>query len=106
MSFDALDFTMLSVRRELDVGAPSLIEQIPGPEIASFEVAVDALRARLRSLPGLDADLLLAVLVLEEDQRQVAGRLGLTHEAVRKRFQRALSRARSYRDYFRSVIDD
>ncbi|MFN7702522.1 MAG: hypothetical protein ACK5U8_31860, partial [Deltaproteobacteria bacterium] len=43
-----------------------------------------------------DAELLLAVLVLDETQREAGERLGLTHDAARKRFQRALGRLREH----------
>jgi hypothetical protein len=91
-------------RDDPDLPEPVPIEQLPSPEVASFDSALAALRARLLRLPGLDTDLLLAVLVLEEDQATVAARLGLSHDATRKRFQRALVRARSYRVNLLSII--
>jgi transcriptional regulator GlxA family with amidase domain len=36
------------------------------------------------------------VLVLDENQREAAQRLGLSHDAARKRFQRALGRLREH----------
>ncbi|MBI5531794.1 MAG: sigma-70 family RNA polymerase sigma factor [Deltaproteobacteria bacterium] len=56
--------------------------------------AVAALRAWLEPIVGEDAELLVAVLVLEETQREAGERLGLSHDAARKRFQRALERVR------------
>jgi DNA-directed RNA polymerase specialized sigma24 family protein len=51
-----------------------------------------ALRDWLLDVAGEDGDLLLAVLVLEENQREAGERFGLSHEAARKRFRRALER--------------
>ena len=53
-------------------------------------------RAWLEPIVGADAELLLAVLVLDETQREAGHRLGLSHEAARKRFQRALTRLREH----------
>lgn len=55
-----------------------------------------ALRAWLVRVVGADAELVLAVLVLEETQREAGARLGLSNEAARKRFQRALARLRAH----------
>jgi len=52
------------------------------------------LHAWLASVVGEDAELLLAVLVLEETQREAGERLGLSHDVARKRFQRAFARIR------------
>jgi len=60
----------------------------PGP---SFPGEIAALRARLGPMTGADTDLLLAVVVLGADQREVAAQLGLSYEAARKRFQRAVA---------------
>ena len=62
----------------------------------SFEDDLDALRVWLASVVGEDAELLLAVLVLDETQREAGQRLGLSHDAARKRFQRALARLREH----------
>lgn len=62
----------------------------------SFDDDVAVLRAWLQPIVGADAELLLAVLVLDETQREAGERLGLTHEAARKRFQRALGRLREH----------
>ena len=58
------------------------------------ERAVAKLHAALATIVGADAELLVAVLVLEENQHEVAERLGLSHTAARKRTQRALRRVR------------
>lgn len=62
----------------------------------SFDDEVTVLRAWLEPIVGADADLLIAVLVLEETQREAGARLGLSPEAARKRFQRALGRLRDH----------
>ena len=62
----------------------------------SFEHDVAELRVWLTEIIGADAELLLAVLVLDENQREAAQRLGLSHDAARKRFQRALGRLREH----------
>ncbi len=60
----------------------------------SFPNELAALRARLAPVIGADADLLLGVVVLGADQHEIAVQLGLSHEAARKRFQRAVARIR------------
>ncbi len=71
----------------------SVLGLLPG---LGFDHDVAALRACLEPAVGEDADLLVAVLVLEETQREAGQRLGLSHDAARKRFQRALVRLREY----------
>jgi DNA-directed RNA polymerase specialized sigma24 family protein len=66
------------------------------PTGLSFAGELAALRARLAPVIGSDADLVLAVLVLDTDQREAAALLGLSHDAARKRLQRALRRLRTY----------
>src|SRR5262249_38879943 len=61
---------------------------VPGgihPTGLSFAGELAALRARLAPVIGADADLVLAVLVLDTDQREAAVLLGLSHDAARKR---------------------
>lgn len=58
------------------------------------EADLAALRAWLEAAVGEDAELVLAVLVLDETQREAGARLGLSHAAARKRFQRAIGRLR------------
>lgn len=48
----------------------------------------------LTDLIGTDADIVVAVVMMGEGQREVADRLGLGYDAVRKRYQRALARLR------------
>lgn len=64
------------------------------PDFVPGRLALADLRAEL-SVVGDDTDLLLAVLVLGETQREAADRLGIRHAAARKRFQRALGLARN-----------
>ena len=65
------------------------------PPAASLEENLEQLRGVLTESVGDDAELLLAVLVLGQSQREAGARLGLSHDAARKRFQRALGRART-----------
>jgi RNA polymerase sigma-70 factor (ECF subfamily) len=86
--FSARWFDKASVERwhASDHGLPRL----------SFDEDVAVLRAWLEPIVGGDAELLVAVLVLDETQREAGERLGLTHEAARKRFQRAFGRLREH----------
>jgi RNA polymerase sigma-70 factor (ECF subfamily) len=61
----------------------------------SFAGELEVLRARLLPIAGVDTDLLLAVVAIEENQREAAERAGLKHEAARKRFQTVLRRVRA-----------
>lgn len=53
-----------------------------------------AMWARIREAVGDDAELLMAVLVDGLSQREAAARLGISHDAARKRFQRAAGRVK------------
>lgn len=55
---------------------------------------VRALRDLLVELVGDDAELVIGAAIYGESQREVGERLGLTHEAARKRYQRAIARIR------------
>ena len=48
----------------------------------------------LHRLIGTDATLVISIAVLGERQQDAAAALGLSHEAGRKRYQRALKRLR------------
>lgn len=61
----------------------------------SFAGELVELRAQLVPLLGADADLVIAVLILEVDQHEAAARMGLTYTAARKRVQRAVLRMRA-----------
>ncbi len=60
------------------------------------DLIADALGNGLRSYLLTVSGFLLAVLVLDETQREAGERLGLSHDAARKRFQRALGRLREH----------
>ena len=53
-----------------------------------------SLRGWLATVVGSSADLIIEVVLAERSQREVAGILGVSHDAVRKRFQRALAHVR------------
>jgi RNA polymerase sigma-70 factor (ECF subfamily) len=55
---------------------------------------VRRLVARLRPVLGADAPLVVAIAVMGERQHDAAAALGLSHDAGRKRYQRALKRVR------------
>ena len=55
-----------------------------------------ALRRWLEPIVGEDVELLVSVLVVEQTQREAGRRLGLSHDAARKRYQRALARLRAH----------
>ena len=57
---------------------------------------IRALHGLLVGIVGEDADLVIGAAVYGESQREVGERLGLTHEAARKRFQRAMDRIRAH----------
>lgn len=70
---------------------PSRLGLPPG---AGVDAETAMLRELLARMVGADADLVVAVVVLGEGQDEAAGRLGIGHDAARKRFQRALRRIR------------
>ena len=80
-----------SIEVELDesIGA----EQAPAAS-ADLDREVARLVERLRPVIDGDAPLVVAIAVVGERQRDVAGALGLSHDATRKRYQRALRRVR------------
>jgi DNA-directed RNA polymerase specialized sigma24 family protein len=65
----------------------------------SFAGELADLRAQLVPLVGPDANLVVAALILEIDQRALAARMGLTYAAARKRVQRAVLRIRAQLPY-------
>jgi RNA polymerase sigma-70 factor (ECF subfamily) len=73
-------------------------EKQPSPfgveEGASDEEELAALQEWLAGEVGEDASLVMGAVIYGESQRALAERLGLRHDAARKRFQRALARLR------------
>lgn len=62
----------------------------------SFDEDVAVLRAWLEPVVGEDAELLVAVLVLDESRREVGERFGLAADSGRKRVQRAVARLQKH----------
>jgi len=62
------------------------------------EKEIEALREWLRRTLGGDddADLVIGAVVLEESHAELAARLGITHPAARKRFERVMKRLRRH----------
>lgn len=83
----ALVSPLLRTRGVSELGQPPRIDP---------EEDVEALRALLTRLVGGDADLVLGATVYGLSQREVGERLGLSHDAARKRFQRAIERIREH----------
>lgn len=89
-------------RTELADDAPAVdadraardISDLGVPAGLSTDAEVDALGRVLAELIGADASIVIAVSIRGESQREIAARLGLSHDAARKRFQRALRRLR------------
>jgi DNA-directed RNA polymerase specialized sigma24 family protein len=68
------------------------------PHGMSFDEEVQTLQGWLLPVTGDDTDLVLAVILLEETQREAGQRFGLSHAAARKRYQRALAVIRTRLD--------
>ena len=64
------------------------------PSGADTDDQTDLIRNDLARLVGIDADLVVAVVILGEGQCEAAERLGISHDATRKRYQRAIQRIR------------
>ena len=75
---------------------------VPPPELSELglpadlgpEAEVAAIRALLVPIVGDDTDLVIGAAIYGDSQHELADQLGITHEAARKRFQRALARLR------------
>ena len=65
------------------------------PPGASTDDEAELIRNYLARLVGVDADLVVAVVILGEGQYEAGIRLGISHAAARKRYQRALQRIRT-----------
>lgn len=80
-----------------------LADPVPPPELSELglpsdlapEAEVAAIRALLVPIVGDDADLVIGAAIYGDSQHELADQLGITHEAARKRFQRALARLRA-----------
>lgn len=78
-------------------------DPVPPPEPSELGLPADldpeeevaALRALLVPIVGDDADLVIGAAIYGDSQHELADQLGITHEAARKRFQRALARLRT-----------
>lgn len=84
----AREITDEVIHAEADPTAPADVACVADDPRAS------TIMRHLAALPPGDAALLLAVAVLGETQHEAAERLGITHDAARKRYQRALARLR------------
>ena len=62
------------------------------PDGVDVDVATGLLTERLRAWIGDDADIVVAIAIHGESSHEVAARLGIDAEAVRKRYRRALRR--------------
>lgn len=72
---------------------PSSVFGLPAGIDADSAAAM--IRKVLAAMIGDDADLVVAVVIVGQGQHEAAGRLGISHEAARKRYQRSMSRLRS-----------
>lgn len=87
-------------RREMPEPDDLGVEDRPPSPFFDIAPGIDADREAeeigriLTGLVGGDAGIVVAVVVMGEGQREVADRMGLSHDAVRKRYQRALRRLR------------
>jgi RNA polymerase sigma-70 factor (ECF subfamily) len=68
------------------------VSDLGQPPRLDFDADIGALRELLRGIVGDDTDLVIGAAIYGESQREVGERLRLTHEAARKRWQRALKR--------------
>ena len=86
-------FDKASLKRWAETQHGSALGLTPG---LSFDEDVAVLRAWLELVVGEDAELLIAVLVLDESRREVGERLGLATDSGRKRVQRAVARLKKH----------
>lgn len=61
-------------------------------EGANDDEELETIRAELKQVVGDDADLVIGAAIYGENQRVLGERLGISHEAARKRYQRTLKR--------------
>lgn len=74
--------------------APAELSEVGVPAGLDAQAEIAALRDWVARFVGDDADLVIGAVIYDENHRELADRLGLTHEAARKRFQRAIARLR------------
>ena len=86
-------FDKASLKRWAETQHGSVLGLTPG---LSFDEDVEVLRAWLEPVVGEDAEMLIAVLVLDESRREVGERLGLATDSGRKRVQRAVARLKKH----------
>ena len=72
------------------------VSELGQPPRFDIDEDVRALRELLVGIVGDDADLVIGAAIYGESQREVGERLGLSHDAARKRFQRAMERIRAH----------
>jgi len=103
-------FVALPNEAELETLDPVEPEDPPPPsrfglaDSLQDEEAVAELRHQIALITGEeDVDLVIDAAIRGEDQHQVGERHGLSHEATRKRVQRALRRLRSHLRYRKSI---
>ena len=75
-------------------GLPTGISSFGLPSGAGADVETTMLATLVARVVEKDADLVVSIVLLGETQNEAAARLGIGHEAARKRFQRALRRMR------------
>jgi RNA polymerase sigma-70 factor (ECF subfamily) len=78
-----------------DPAPPPELSELGLPSDLTPEEEVAAIRALLVPIVGDDADLVIGAAIYGDSQHELADQLGITHEAARKRFQRALGRLRA-----------
>ncbi len=89
---------------ESALGATDPIEPADPPPPSRFglegdlpdEEEIAVIRERLLPVLGDDVDLVIGAAIYGQNQRQLGERLGLSHEAARKRVQRAMARLRKH----------
>ncbi len=91
---------LMNVRRDIlrDLKRCWARDEVPLPDDLQAPEPVpscDTALGHLRQLIGEDAALVVAVVVMGFSQREAAQALGLSHDATRKRYQRALERLRA-----------
>jgi hypothetical protein len=64
------------------------------PAAANPDDQMEKIRELLGGYVGVDADLVVAVLITGEGQYEAAKRIGISYDALRKRYQRSINRLR------------